>query len=83
MGGEPGVEDRRLFGPHLVAEPRAEESIFEHQPGVGGEDEVGQARLRGQHLDGHAERYEGVVQPAPLLPGHVARRCRASGSSTD
>ena len=49
--GEPGVEERRLAGPHLVLEPAAEERVAEHEPGVGGEHEVRQSRPRVEGLD--------------------------------
>ena len=40
------AEVRRLARPHLVPESAGVERLVEHQPGVGGEDEVRQAGLR-------------------------------------
>ena len=55
VGGEPGVEDGRLAGADVVTEPAAEEPRPEHEPGVGGEHQVRQARPRRQLFDRGAE----------------------------
>ena len=81
---KPGVEVRRLAGADLVAEARAEEAIVEHQPGVGREHQVGQARLRRHQFDLYAEADERVVEPTPLRTGALGRtaaRHHAVGSN--
>ena len=64
---------RALLLPDVVPEPSGEEPVVEDQAGVGGEDEVGQPRLRLDQFDRHAELDERVVELLPLPP-------RGSGS---
>jgi len=54
---------------------------MENQPGVGGENEVGQTRLRSHALNANTEGYERVVQLLPLSVTRGRRRPRATGSS--
>src|SRR5947209_762136 len=69
MGSKPGIEMRRLAGADLVAEARAEKTLTEHHTGIGGEDQVRQARLRRHPFDLYTQSDQCLIQLLPLSPG--------------
>ena len=66
---ERGAKHRLLAAPLAMAEARQQRLAVEHDGGVGGEDEIGQVRLRIDQIDLGAGAAQRAVQRRPLPGG--------------